>query len=68
MSQRALFASLGLKTQADVDAKIDLYIDYALTAERRRDRCEWESADYWRHHDTAVLWHCRAEALMPGKY
>lgn len=52
-------------TQAEVDAEIDRLIALAIKAEERRDKQVWESAEYWKHHDVAIKWHLRAEALMP---
>lgn len=63
--RREHFARLGLRTAADVDARIDYYQRKAVAAEERCDREEWESAEYWRHHDNAVAWHERARKLMP---
>lgn len=53
------------RTQAEVDAAIDRYIARAVAAEARRDSEEFESVEYWRHHDRAVFWHEKARSLMP---
>lgn len=52
-------------TQQEADALIHRYIDLACRAEAKRDAQRFESAEYWRHHDKALLWHGKAEALMP---
>jgi hypothetical protein len=53
------------KTQAEVDAAIDRYIEKAIKSEERRDAQVWESVEYWKHHDIAVKWHEKARQLMP---
>lgn len=52
------------KTQAEVDAAINFFIAKAIKEEEKRDRQDYESASYWLHHDKAVKWHNKAEALM----
>ncbi len=68
-AQRKLAAKLGKKlfdvTQADADAEMDRYIDLAAKAEKRRDASEYESTEYWRHHDVAMMWHDKARLFMP---
>ena len=54
-------------TQAEVDRAIEDYIARGDRAEERRDRAPYESAEYWRHHDIAVKWWTKAEALMPQR-
>ena len=54
-----------LKTQAQVDRLIDQRIAKAIRAEERRDDQQYESAEYWKHHDRAIYWHNLAESLMP---
>lgn len=54
------------ETQADIDRQISIYIERGNRAADLRERAPYESAEYWRHHDTAVKWWTKAEALMPG--
>jgi hypothetical protein len=54
------------KTQAEIDKTITEYIARGNRAEEQRDRAPFESAAYWKHHDVAVKWFTKAEALMPG--
>lgn len=63
VEHRKAFAKF--KTQAEVDAAIDRFIRLEAAAEARRDRCEWESPEYWKHHDVAVKWREKARRLMP---
>lgn len=55
-----------MKTQADINAEITRLTSLGDAAATRRDRETFESKAYWRHHDVAVKWWTRAEALMPG--
>lgn len=53
------------KTQAQVDKAICRYMLRSIRAETKRDKCQFESADYWRWHDRAVYWDTKASDLMP---
>lgn len=62
-ARRKLFARFA--TRDAVDAEIDRLIALGDKAESRRDRAEWESPAYWRHHDVAMGYYERARQLMP---
>jgi len=63
-ARRKLFSRF--KTQAEVDQEIDRLISLAVASGERRDRQEYESPEYWKHHDICIRYHQRAEALMPA--
>jgi hypothetical protein len=56
-----------LRTQADVEMAIARLAALAHLAEVRRDRAPYESKEYWKEHDIAVMWRKQAEALMPSR-
>lgn len=53
------------KTQDEVEKEIDRLIGIALQYEACRDASEYESAEYWKHHDNAIQYHEKARKLMP---
>lgn len=61
--RRKLFARF--KNQDEVEREIDRLIRLAIRKEESRDRCAWESPEYWRFHDEAIKYHERARRLMP---
>lgn len=53
--------------QMQVDEAIDHLIAEAAKFEFARDVSRYESAEYWRHHDSAINLILMAEQLMPQK-
>lgn len=52
-------------TQEEIDGLIQKFMQWALNWEKKRDKCEFESPQYWAYHDRALRWHYQAEQLMP---
>ena len=52
-------------TQKQVDEAIDYLIAEADKFEFARDISEYESVEYWKHHDSAMNLILTAEGLMP---
>jgi glutamate synthase domain-containing protein 1 len=61
--RKKLFARF--RTQEQVDAERDRLYRLGDRAAEQRDRCEFESADYWCHHDRAVTYWSRGDELGP---
>lgn len=57
----------GRITTKQVDCAIESCLQIAYHFERLRDECRFESAEYWRWQDKAMLSILAAETFMPGQ-
>ena len=52
-------------TRARVDAVVRRLATAAMIQELNRDACDWESPEYWEHHNNATAINDRIAALGP---
>ena len=51
-----------------IHEEIDKFLDKAEAAKAKRDKCKYDTQEYWKYHDAYLEWESKAEALMPGPH